>query len=211
MKWPSLLGLIGGEPVFTSALLLSGIRSAAGVRLQLSRWVKAAKVLQLRRGVYALAQPWRKIEPHPFLVANALQKGSYVSLQSALAFHGLIPEHVPVVTSVGPRRPETVRNDLGAFDYRHIHTRLLFGYSRLLVAPGQHAFVASPEKALLDLIYLTNDGESTRHIASLRLQQPEAVDGPTLRDLAARAGHPRLARAARRLMQVLENETGEPL
>ena len=61
-----------------------------------------------------MAPAWRKVEPHPFLVANALHRGSYVSLQSALAFHGVIPEHVPTVTSVGPGRPETVRNVLGA-------------------------------------------------------------------------------------------------
>ena len=55
------------------------------------------------------------MEPHPFLVANVLQRGSYVSQQSALAFHGIIPEHVPVVTSVGPRRPETIRNPIPRF------------------------------------------------------------------------------------------------
>ncbi|NCO38805.1 MAG: hypothetical protein GW892_08880, partial [Armatimonadetes bacterium] len=115
MKWGSLLTLVGNEAVFPSALLLAGEVSARQVRLQLSRWVKAGRLLQLRRGIYTLAPAWRKVEPHPFLVANKLQRGSYVSLQSALAFHGVIPEHVPVVTSVGPGRPETVQNPLGRF------------------------------------------------------------------------------------------------
>ncbi|MEK6630557.1 MAG: hypothetical protein AABY89_07470, partial [Acidobacteriota bacterium] len=57
------------------------------------------------------------MEPHPFLVANALHRGSYVSLQSALAFHGVIPEQVPTVTNVGPGRPETVRTVLGTFAF----------------------------------------------------------------------------------------------
>ncbi|MEW6053699.1 MAG: hypothetical protein AB1552_07920, partial [Nitrospirota bacterium] len=106
MKWEGLLAIVGHEAVFSSALLLSGRVSAAQVRLQLTRWVQTGRLIQLRRGLYALAPVWRKVEPHPFLVANKLQRGSYVSLQSALAFFGVIPEHVPVVTSVGPGRPE---------------------------------------------------------------------------------------------------------
>ena len=94
MKWIDLLNLIGGEPVFTSALLRSGSVSDAKLRPQLSRWVKAGKIIQLRRGVYLLASPYRKIDPHPFLIANYLRTGSYVSLQSTLAGYGMIPEHV---------------------------------------------------------------------------------------------------------------------
>ena len=174
MKWEALLALVADEPVFPSALLLAGDVSIAQVRLQLSRWVKAGRLLQLRRGLYSLAPTWRKVEPHPFLVANRLQRGSYISLQSALAFHGVIPEHVPVATSVGPGRPETVHNPLGAFQFNHLSQTLFFGYSRMEVAPRQFAFVASPEKALLDLIHLTPGGDSEDYIRELRLQNPAA-------------------------------------
>lgn len=51
--------------------------------------------VQLRRKLYALATPWRRVHPHPFLIANELHHPSYVSLQSALAYHGMIPEAVP--------------------------------------------------------------------------------------------------------------------
>ena len=96
MKWNELLFLIGEEPVFSSGMLLAGRPSARQVRLQLSRWVKAGRLIQLRRGLYVLAKPWRKVEPHPFLLANSLRRGTYVSLQSALAWHGTIPEYVPM-------------------------------------------------------------------------------------------------------------------
>jgi predicted transcriptional regulator of viral defense system len=130
MKWESLLAIVGHEAVFSSALLLSGRVSAAQVRLQLTRWVQTGRLIQLRRGLYALAPAWRKVEPHPFLVANKLQRGSYVSLQSALAFFGVIPEHVPVVTSVGPGRPEMLRNPLGSFQFRHMVSEMMFGYMK---------------------------------------------------------------------------------
>lgn len=206
MKWEALLTLVGREPVFSSAFLLAGEVSARQVRLQLSRWVKAGRLLQLRRGLYALAPAWRKVEPHPFLAANRLQRGSYVSLQSALAFHGVIPEHVPVVTSVGPGRPETVRNALGAFQFSHLAGRLLFGYARLEVAPQQFAFVASPEKALLDLVHLTPGADSREYLGELRLQNVDALDMHVLDESAARSGKPKLVRAARMLEPMLRSD-----
>lgn len=211
MKWPDVMALISREPVFRSSLLLSGTVSTAQIRLQLARWVQSGRLIQLRRGLYVLAPPWRKVEPHPFLMANALQPGSYVSQQSALAFYGLIPEHVPVVTSVGPGRPETIHNPLGTFQFKHIARRLVDGYSQVDVAPTQHAFVAGPEKALLDLVYLTPEGDSEEYLQSLRLQNLDTVRTQALQSLAERSGKPRLIKAARRVVRMVAHDAGEPL
>jgi len=211
MKWESLVALVGGEPVFPTALLLAGDVSPRQVRLQLSRWVKSGRLIQLRRGLYALAPVWRRVQPHPFLAANAMQHGSYVSLQSALAFHGVIPEHVPVVTSTGPGRPETVCNPLGTFQFNHVAETLLFGYARLEVAPRQFAFVASAEKALLDLVHLTPGGDSPDHLRELRLQKAEAMTPQVLMELAERSGRSKLIRAARMAGLLLGAEEGETL
>jgi hypothetical protein len=208
MRWQDLLRLVGAEPVFSSALLLAGPTSLPRVRLQLSRWVRARRLLRLRRGVYMLAEPWRKVESHPFTVANALQRGSYVSLQAALSFHGLIPEHVPVVTSIGPGRPETLRTPLGGFQFNHLVARQLFGYALIDVAPGQRAFVAGPEKALLDLVYLTPGGDDPAFLESLRLQQLDVIHPATLVALAERSGKPRLRRAASRTLDLLRHDIG---
>jgi predicted transcriptional regulator of viral defense system len=212
MKWEELLKLIGNEAVFPSALLLAGEVSAAQVRLQLSRWVKAGRLIQLRRGLYTLARVWQKGEPpHPFLIANALQRGSYVSLQSALAFHGVIPEQVPVVTSVGPRRPETVRNKMGTFQFTHLAGGLLFGYKRLELAPRQFAFVAGPEKALLDLVHLTAGSAAPAFFKELRLQNPDAISAQVLLELAKRSRKPKLVRAARTVLRLQAEEEIEAL
>ena len=81
---------MGDEPVFETGLLLAGDVDPVDVRRQLSRWTAAGYLYQVRRGLYALAPPYRKVEPHPFLAANRIVRPSYVSLQSALAFHGFI-------------------------------------------------------------------------------------------------------------------------
>ncbi len=211
MKWESLLEIAGDEPVFSSGLLLSGNESTGQVRLQLSRWVRAGRLIQLRRGLYALAPAWRKIEPHPFLIANRLQRGSYVSLQSALAYHGIIPEHVPVATSVGPGRPGTLRNPLGTYQFRHLAYGMLFGYARVEVAATQFVFIASAEKALLDLVYLTPGADSPDYLGELRLRNDGVMDRRLLKALAQRSGRPKLVRAARTVMALLAGKEGKPL
>ena len=180
MEFNDLLDLVGEEPVFNSALLLAGDVNPRLIRQQLSRWVKSGKVYQLRRGLYALAPPYQKCKPHPFLVANYLQRGSYVSLQSALAHYSLIPEVTYVTTSVSHCRPEKIETPLGVFEFRHLKRDLLFGYE-LQDLGGQSAFIATPEKALLDLIYLQPGGEKEAYLTELRLQNLDQLNPERLR------------------------------
>ena len=209
MKFGELLRVVGAEPVFEAGLLLAGDVDPRDVRRQLCRWVEAGRILRLRRGLYALASPFRKVKPHPFLVANRLMPGSYVSLQSALAHRGLIPEFVPVTTSVGPGRPRRWETPLGSYDFRHLRDDLVVGFELEEVGGGQRVFLATPEKALLDLVYLTPNGDSPEYLAELRLQNLEILSCDDLRRMAELAGKPKLRRAARRIVRLAEADLVE--
>jgi predicted transcriptional regulator of viral defense system len=211
MKFDELLGLVGDEPVFSSSLLgVVGV-SPQQARLQLVRWVNAGKLIQLRRGLYALNQPFRKIEPHPFLLANRIRKASYVSLQSALSHYNMIPEYVPVVTSVTTGRPEEVRTELGTYAFRHVRKPLFGGFLNVTVAPGQSAFLATPEKALLDLIYLVPGGDQAAYIDELRLQNETALSTQALADAAKLFDSPKIDRAVAGIRARMASEKGETL
>lgn len=209
MKFDRLLEIVGDEPVFEAGLLLAGDVDPGDVRRQLSRWVAAGRLYQLRRGLYALAPPFQRVQPHPFLVANHLARGSYVSLQSALAHSNLIPEYVPVTTSVTPDRPYRWDTPLGSYLFRHLRKDLLTGYRRTLLAGGQEAFVATPEKALLDLLYLEPDADTEEYLNELRLQHLETLDLGELHRLAEQFGKPKLLRAAERVARMAEQEAVE--
>jgi predicted transcriptional regulator of viral defense system len=213
MNFDDLLAIVSDEPVFNTGLLLTGDVSPAYVRRQLSGWVTAGRLWQLRRGLYALAPPYRKTKPHPFLVANRLVPGSYVSLQSALAYHALIPEHVAVTTCVTTKRPGEWGTPLGRFMVRHIHPGLFFGYENVSVSRDQRAFVAMPAKALLDLVHLQPQGDSSNYLASLRLQNLDQLDLDQLRQLAFRSGKPKWQRAAEIIAELaaVEAASYEPL
>ncbi|MFQ5343575.1 MAG: hypothetical protein ACE5F6_18705 [Anaerolineae bacterium] len=204
-----MLEIVGDEPVFETGLLLAGDVDPANVRRQLSRWTKAGRLYQLRRGLYALAPPFQKVKPHPFLVANRMVRGSYVSLQSALEYHGLIPEYVPVVTSVTTARPARWDTPVGIFEFRHIRTDLLYGYRLVEVVTGQRAFVAVPEKSLLDIIYLQPGGDSPAYLQGLRLQNLEHLDLVELQRQAHLADSPKLRRAASRVADLARAEALE--
>jgi len=209
MEFAELLRTAGNEPVFETGLLLAGEVDADDVRRQLSRWATAGRIVQLRRGLYAIAAPYRKVEPHPFVISNQLRPHSYVSMQSALAFFGWIPEAVPVTTAVTTGRPGRHATPLGAQLYRHLGIKLMFGYTREEVAPGQHALVAAPEKALLDLVYLTPGADSAAYLDGLRLQGLEQLDRQRLAALVQRADRPKLERAARQLVKLADAEAAE--
>jgi len=196
MNLSDLLSLVGDEPVFESSILLAGDVDPAGVRQQLSRWTDRGVIIQLRRGVYTLAEPYRRVEAHPFVLANAICAPSYVSLQSALRYHDLIPENVPTTTSVTTRRASDYSTGLGQHIYRHLKPKYFWGYESVEVRDGQHAWVATPAKALLDLVHLVVGGDHEEYLRSLRLQNPETFDFKALDAAAQRWGTPKALRAA---------------
>lgn len=208
MEFESLLKLISDDPVFESSLLLAGNVDPKLIRIQLSRWVKTSKIYQLRRGLYSIAPPYQKNTPHPFLVANHLQKASYVSLQSALSYFGLIPEVVNTITSVSTGRPERLETPLGTYEFRHVKTEFLFGYQKVEIGK-QSVFVATPEKALLDLIYLQPGGDSTAYLKELRLQNTEKLDKELLLKQARRFNTLKLQNAVKGILQFISDESEE--
>jgi len=206
MKFEDLLSLVRNQPVFETGLLLAGDVDSNDVRRQLSRWVQSGRILQLRRGLYTLAPPYQNIIPHPFLIANALVSGSYVSTQSALAFYGLIPEYVPRIISMTTLRPSQWD---GGFHFHHLAAHLFFGYQLLEVFQGQQAFIAMPEKALLDLAHLTPASDSSNYLLELRLQNLERLDMNRLHEFASGAGKPKWQRVAQQIQSLAEQEKDE--
>ncbi|MEJ2702154.1 MAG: hypothetical protein P8Z79_06890 [Sedimentisphaerales bacterium] len=211
MKWEELLRHVADEPAFRTGFLAGSGESLSTLRLQLSRWVKAGKLIQLTRGLYTLAEPYRKRAAHPFILANAMKRASYVSVQSALGYFGMIPEHVPTVTSLTTQRPARVETPLGRFLFRHVKKDWFTGYEQVDLGSRQKAFVATPEKALLDLVYLTPGADNYEFLVELRLQNLETLDREVLVRLARTSGSPKLQRAAGLLERLIEEEGGHKL
>jgi hypothetical protein len=130
--------------------------SSDGARaLFVHRACQTGEILRLKPGLFVLAPPYRKSEPHPFVVAGVLHAPSHVSLESALAHHGLIPEAVYQVSSVTVGRSREFSTPLGVFSFRRVPARApRAGVEAVAVARNAWAFVASPLRAIADAVYL---------------------------------------------------------
>ena len=196
-------------PVFESGHLYAGADNPQQAQRQLSDWVQAGKVIQLRRGVYTLAPSYQLERPHSYVVANHMVRPSYVSLHMVLSHYDLIPEHVAIVTNITTRRPGKWRNSFGHFSYKHVKPTLFFGFEYRQVTQTQWAYMATPEKALLDLIYLTPDSDNEQYIRALRLQNLDQLNVDQLATFVERINKPKLKRALPHIMQVIEEELND--
>lgn len=206
MEFKTLLELVDDEPLFDTSLLLAGDVERAAIQRQLARWQRSGHVVQVRRGLYSLAPPYRHRTPHPFLVANRMVKASYVSCQSALAWYGLIPEYTPVTVSVTTLRPGVWTTPFGEYRFRHVKQEIWFGYQLVSVSADQQAFVAHPEKALLDLLYLTPEADDPRFLQELRLQNLEQLNLEALDNFAQRMGSLKVQRCVLQVKQLAAEE-----
>ena len=204
MKFEELLKLLKGETVFSSSMLLAGNVSANSIRKQLTRWVSKGKLIQLRRGIYAVSQPYRDMQPHPFFIANMIKRASYISLQSALGYYGIIPEYVPVTTSITTGRTEKITTGPGRFYFNHVKKELFWGYQEINIQQNIKAFIAKPEKSLLDLVYLTPRSDDINYLKGLRLQNTDKINTEILRDFAERYRTPKIKRASLAIIDLIK-------
>ena len=136
-------------------LSLSSLSQLLGLPIVSAR--VAARRLE-KKGVLARVGPGlyanRLAEPTLEQLAGLLWPPSYLSLEWALAYHGLSAQKPHEATSVTLGRPRRLQTVLGTLSYAHLSKALFFGFRKETVQPRVEAWVAEPEKALLDWIYL---------------------------------------------------------
>lgn len=171
-------------------------------RNNLTRWTRKGYLVHLRRGWYAF--PDFKSKPDfAEYIAGRIYRPSYISLHSALAFYGLIPEAVLQITSVTSLKTATFVNDFGEYSYKSVKNELMFGYIQKQLDDGRSIPYATCEKALLDLLYLYPFYNTEAELLELRLDQDmlhENCDKAAWRSLGERFQ----CKALERRMELLE-------
>ena len=146
------------------------------LRRQVLRWVSKKYMYPLKKGVYLLDEEYRKIKPSFLFVANQLLSPSYISLEYALGFYGLIPEKVTVITSITTKKTQNYKNILGKFEYKSINKKLFFGMAQN-TENEQKYFIAEPEKAVLDFFYFAyNAKPDFAYFESMRFQNIDKLN-----------------------------------
>lgn len=178
--------------------------SPSAMRNGLSRWKKRGLLVELKKGLYALSKSERQVALSPEIAAANIYQPSYISLESALSYYKMIPEKVSALTSVTARKTKTFQNEEGIFIYRHLKKPLYFGFIQQKDAAGYPYFLAEPEKALLDYLYL-NLGQYKTNAkgylsGSLRLQNRAMLNKKKLKSYVCRFKVKKLSRIIEELL-----------
>lgn len=124
------------------------------VNTYISRFLKYREIIQLKRGLYISADFFEKNKgdvSYSFFLANVIRTPSYVSLWAALQYYNLTTEAIHSITSVTPKVTRDYQTKAGNFSYQSIKKELFSSFS--LTKGKFDFFIASPSKALFDLLY----------------------------------------------------------
>lgn len=197
--------LINLPPLVDSLQMKEILASTVDKRGKIARMIQAGDLIQLRRGLYATRQ-----DMNPYGLASSIYGPSYISFETALSFHGLIPEAVHEITSATLRRPKEFENEFGRFRYRRIPENVFpIGIERNLESDTPF-LIASPTKALCDRIALEPRMRSMtdvrRWVELMRLDEKTDIDSSVLDGCAEMYKRP----AVRLLRRTVEKYGGIP-
>lgn len=192
MKYDQLIQAVGQLPWFDLPLLtqLSG-EPKRQLTTQLHQWTLSGKLLSLRRGLYTLADAYRKARLSSLQLANEMIKPSYLTGLWALSYYGLIPEKVTAFTSVTTRVTREFQNAFGTFAYSSLKTDYFWGFVSVPIE-GTQVWIAEPEKAVLDYWHLQRGEWTDARLMEMRFQNTEQLDFEKLDRYAEKWASPRL-------------------
>jgi len=128
--------------------------------------LESKDVLQrVKKGLYVV----RDNNLSSFQLANVLLEPSYVSLESALAYYGILSQFPFTVTSISTKRSREFHVDKKEFAYAQVKNELYRGYVK-----DKDFLIARPEKALLDMLYFVSRGSRNLHLDELDLSMVDA-------------------------------------
>jgi predicted transcriptional regulator of viral defense system len=129
------------------------LRDYASPRAKVTQLVRSGALVHIKKGLYVFGSQFVRGHYSLETLANLIHGPSYVSLEWALQYYGFMPEQVFEITSVTLSRSKKFDTPLGRFSYAHTAKQAYsVGVTQIEVAPYQSAIIATPEKALTDLL-----------------------------------------------------------
>ncbi len=140
---------------FDYTLLSSALSQYSGVRQKIHALIKAGIITRVKKGLYVFGPEYSRAPVCKEVLANLIFGPSCISLEYALAFHGLIPERVETLTSVTPKKDKAFDTPLGRFTYRYLGLeKYAVGIEQVWIDKTHPVLMASIEKAICDYVVL---------------------------------------------------------
>jgi hypothetical protein len=157
MDYRPALTRLSNQPL-SHQLLVSIFKDYERPNDKIYQLAKEGVIQSIKKGLYVVGPALNvNRKPEPFLLANHILGPSYISVETALSYHGLIPERVYEIASMTTQAPRKFNTPLGTFTYTRLPLPYYaFGIRSEKLVDDQYAMVASPEKALCDKIITTS-------------------------------------------------------
>ena len=170
------------------------------------QWQQAGYIVSLRQGWYAFADYLQQPDYARYF-AGKMCAPSYISLHTALSFYGIIPEAVVEITSVTTQKTCRYENAFGQFSYQTIRPKLFWGFEPKTMRDGKQYMMATPEKAIIDLLYLYPQYSTLDEMRELRFDEDwmrEELNKERLMEYAERIGSPALTKRIKLLLKAYD-------
>ncbi len=169
--------------VFGHSTLLALLDGYKNPNEKIKSMVKNGDLIRIKKELYVVGDTWREEEISLELIANTLYGPSYVSMEWALSFYGLIPERVYEISSITTKNAKTYDTPLGRFTYIKAKNNLFsLGIVSQSTQEGNYFLIASPEKALCDkLLYTPNLRISSQKQMRVFLEENLRIDTQMLK------------------------------
>lgn len=162
--------LFNAPPCFDYQWLMDQLKDHKSPRAKVTQLLKKNEMIRVKKGLYLPASKYNK-PCSKELLANLIYGPSYISLEYALAYYGLIPERVETITSVTNKRHKRFSTPIGMFLYKYLsHKYYSLGFN--IIRNGNSAFfIATKEKALCDMIYFNKSVNSQKDVKSFLFEE----------------------------------------
>ncbi len=181
--------IIQNEPIFDMTSMRHALKGVVDQRGKIARLLKSGALISLRRGLYASRR-----DLDPICLAGSIYGPSYISFESALAWHGMIPERVTEIVSATIKRAASFENEFGRYRFIPIPKAVYPVGIHRITDSDLPFLIASPTKALIDRIArepgFRSMADVARWLREMRIELPSPLDHAQLKECASGYGRP---------------------
>ncbi len=161
--------------------LINALKTYKFPRNKIKQLIDKKEIIKIKKGLYVFGET-SSLEPYSVeTLANLIYGPSYISMEYALSFYGMIPERVTTITSITNKRNKYFKTHIGDFSYQYINSKLYpNGITIKKIDEKHQILLASKEKALIDMLYFNKKNMNTKEIEeyildNLRIDESELM------------------------------------
>lgn len=150
---------------FDYVMLKSALKDYKNPRVKINDLLKRNIIIRVKKGLYVFGSNSASSLYAKETIANLIYGPSYISIEYALSFYGIIPERTETITNVTNKRNKMFKTPIGKFTYKYINPKLYpFGITQIEIDDFHRVLIATKEKAIADLLHFSKSMKEIREL-----------------------------------------------